>query len=104
MKVTARNRGISSRHWQVLRTLVFARDGRRCYRCGGYADTVDHIVPIAQGGRRLDPANLRPACRHCNCSTGGTLGRERQNAMRRLTPLAPGERRVWAGAIEIEAT
>jgi len=94
---------LTVRRWRRLRLAVFARDGRRCYRCGGYADTVDHITPLALGGSMFDPANLRPACRHCNCSTGGTLGRERQNAMRRIRPMRPGERKVWPGAVTIDA-
>lgn len=38
-----------------------------CVYCGGEADTVDHIVPIHDGGTS-EPENLAPACRHCNIS------------------------------------
>lgn len=47
----------------------------RCYRCGKLLTaetvTVDRIVPGCQGGtyRR---SNIRPACQHCNSSTGAT--------------------------------
>lgn len=27
------------------------------------ADDVDHIIPLEDGGKRLDPANLQPLCR-----------------------------------------
>lgn len=27
---------------------------------------VDHVIPLADGGPRLDPANLRPLCKRCN--------------------------------------
>lgn len=38
-----------------------------CWMCGGVADTVDHVKPIARGGAHI-LANLRPACRSCNSS------------------------------------
>lgn len=91
--------GMSTRHWRHVRAMVFARDGHTCAVCGAYGDTVDHIVPLALGGRRYDPANLRVLCRRCNCTLGGRLGRERQLARR---PPAPTGRRVWTGAINLE--
>lgn len=63
-----------------LRPLVIARWGMRCYLCGGAIErgpetvhpgalTLDHVVPIAQGGRdEID--NLRPAHRACNEDKG----------------------------------
>lgn len=36
-----------------------------CWMCGGPADTVDHVKPLAQGGSHM-LANFRPACRPCN--------------------------------------
>lgn len=55
-----------------VRWMVFKRDGRRCVVCGrGPADDarvkleVDHIVPVARGGRD-DAANLQTLCRDCN--------------------------------------
>jgi hypothetical protein len=68
--------------WRRLREAVFARDGRICWRCGGYANTVDHVVAVVLGGTH-DLANLRPACGHCNSSTGASLGN-------RLRPRRPG--------------
>jgi 5-methylcytosine-specific restriction endonuclease McrA len=49
-----------------LRLRILARDGHRCAWCGGPADTVDHVTPIALGGARLDPENLVAACAKCN--------------------------------------
>jgi hypothetical protein len=44
---------------------VLARDAYTCYRCGGYADQVDHLTPMSKGGTStLD--NLRACCRTCN--------------------------------------
>jgi 5-methylcytosine-specific restriction endonuclease McrA len=59
--------------WQALRKAVFARWGHVCWRCGAYAGTVDHVVPVILGGGH-DLANLRPACGRCNSSTGATVG------------------------------
>lgn len=40
--------------------------------------TVDHIVPLVEGGAQLDPANLRILCRGCNGAAGlVTLNRRR---------------------------
>lgn len=52
-----------------LKARVWAAYGRDCWLrmpgCAGYADTVDHVVPVNIGGRNtLD--NLRPACGSCN--------------------------------------
>ena len=56
--------------WQALRPAILERDGHLCQiqlpGCTGTATDVDHIVPIAEGGRRLDPDNLRAACGWCN--------------------------------------
>lgn len=75
--------------WQQVRRIVLARDGYRCQiqgpRCTGRATEADHIVALALGGARLDPANLRAACKPCNASEGGTLGNERK---RKSSPLA----------------
>lgn len=31
-----------------------------------FAEIVDHIVPISEGGERLDEANLQALCRRCH--------------------------------------
>lgn len=30
------------------------------------ATQLDHIIPMSQGGARLDPRNLQPCCQRCN--------------------------------------
>lgn len=40
--------------------------GNLCWMCGEEADTVDHVKPLSAGGPHM-LANLRPACRSCNC-------------------------------------
>jgi 5-methylcytosine-specific restriction endonuclease McrA len=59
--------------WQKLRRAVFQRYGRQCWRCGRPAGTIDHVLPQVLGGSD-DISNLRPACAHCNYSTGASLG------------------------------
>lgn len=68
------------RDWRRVRLVVLARDGYRCRirgpRCTDVATTVDHIVELARGGARLDPDNLRAACKPCNSSAGATTGNQ----------------------------
>lgn len=56
-------------NWVKVRPAILARDGRCMVggpRCTGAAEEVDHIVPLIEGGARLDPDNLRASCRPCN--------------------------------------
>jgi 5-methylcytosine-specific restriction endonuclease McrA len=77
--------------WKRIRERVFARDGRGCWACGAYANSVDHIVAVALGGT-LDLSNLRPACSHHNSSAGASLG----NRMRPPRPLTARQRQAIA--------
>lgn len=43
--------------------------GDRCWMCGGDYDTVDHVIPLAEGGPHC-LSNCRPACRSCNSAKG----------------------------------
>jgi len=45
---------------------------RPCYICGLPADTIDHRVPIAKGGRH-SVGNLESCCRACNFSKRDAL-------------------------------
>lgn len=60
--------------WKTVRRLVLVRDGFRCQirgpGCQGWANQVDHIVEIQNGGAPFDLANLQAACRHCNVAKG----------------------------------
>ena len=55
--------------WQRLSQSILERDGYRCYLCGDWANTVDHLVPKAAGGSD-DPTNLAACCRPCNSAKG----------------------------------
>ncbi len=59
----------STRQWRRLRELVLARDQYTCQGCGQPAEHVDHIIPVAQGGRDL-PENCQALCARCNLAKG----------------------------------
>jgi hypothetical protein len=62
---------------QKLRQQVFAAYGDVCWLCGGgEADTIDHLVPLSEGGDdHLD--NLRPAHGRKSQSCVGNYSRKR---------------------------
>ena len=60
------------RRWEHLR-LQFLRAYPLCKACEKEdrftpAEQVDHIVPLRQGGARLDPSNLQSLCTTCHNS------------------------------------
>ena len=71
---TAAERGYDA-EWRKVRIMVLDRDGWVCRWCGKPAITVDHVVPLALGGARLDPFNLIACCRSCNSQRGGGVRR-----------------------------
>jgi 5-methylcytosine-specific restriction endonuclease McrA len=82
----------NTRRWRyIVKPRILARDHFTCWRCGGRATEVDHIIPHALGGPTT-PDNLRAACRRCNRSSGGRLGAERAGWGR--------PRHVWPGALD----
>lgn len=56
--------------WVRVRLSILERDGYLCQiqgpTCKTRATEVDHIIPIVEGGSRLDPTNLRSVCRPCH--------------------------------------
>jgi 5-methylcytosine-specific restriction endonuclease McrA len=66
--------------YRKVRAEVLERDGWMCHWCGEPANTVDHVVPLAQGGARLDEDNLVAACRSCN--SGRAAAARRNNNYR----------------------
>jgi len=77
--------GGSDTRWRRFRAWVLARDAYRCKvrleGCTGDAPLkgghVDHIIPLASGGAKYDPANVRASCRPCNLKRG--KGKERHD-------------------------
>jgi 5-methylcytosine-specific restriction protein A len=55
------------RDWKELRA-SFLLSHPLCAICGGAAAQVDHIVPIAKGGARMDANNLRALCASCHAT------------------------------------
>lgn len=60
-----------------LRYEILRRDGFKCQLCGATAEDgvklhVDHIIPIAKGGKTIK-SNLRVLCERCNLGKRDTL-------------------------------
>ena len=53
------------RRTTLSRRALFARDEFRCQYCGGFADSIDHIVPRSRGGQH-EWENVAAACCPCN--------------------------------------
>jgi 5-methylcytosine-specific restriction protein A len=66
---SASSRGYDS-VWRRLRKMQLAREPlcRECAKTQRItsAAEVDHVIPIRQGGARLDAANLQSLCRSCH--------------------------------------
>lgn len=60
--------------WQAVRLQILQRDHHVCQvrgpKCNGKATQVDHIIPLSEGGSRLDHDNLRASCLPCNAGRG----------------------------------
>ncbi|MCZ8514042.1 HNH endonuclease [Paenibacillus filicis] len=50
-----------------FRRMIMERDRHTCYYCGGYGDTIDHILPKSKGGHTT-PVNCVCSCYACNQS------------------------------------
>ena len=59
-----------SRKYKAQRLIVLSRDGYVCTYCGQDATTVDHIVPIVNGGDPISLDNMVASCKRCNSSKG----------------------------------
>ncbi|WP_394621279.1 HNH endonuclease [Lentzea sp. JNUCC 0626] len=55
----------STSRWRRVRAAQLARHPD-CARCHGPADQVDHVVPLAIGGAKYDPANHQSLCADCH--------------------------------------
>lgn len=57
-----------------MRFAIYQRDGHRCRKCGRKTDDleIDHIVPIAKGGKSTMD-NLQTLCRRCNREKGTNI-------------------------------
>lgn len=51
--------------WQKLRKEVLDRDNGICVKCKSKGNVVDHILPLALGGKNI-LSNLQILCDNCN--------------------------------------
>jgi 5-methylcytosine-specific restriction endonuclease McrA len=65
------------RVWQLMRLIVFERDGWVCVYCGLRSGplTCDHVVPVSRGGSSTFD-NLVTACLACNLAKSTMTPRE----------------------------
>lgn len=52
-----------------FRKFILTRDHHTCHYCGGYGDTIDHLLPRGKGGYTT-PVNCVCACLSCNQQKG----------------------------------
>ncbi|MDY4848814.1 MAG: HNH endonuclease [Bacilli bacterium] len=57
-----------------MRFAIYDRDHYRCRKCGRRTNDleVDHIIPIAKGGKSTFD-NLQTLCHRCNCKKGSSI-------------------------------
>jgi len=74
--------GLSGREREALKRRIIQRDRGICYVCSVLGATeVDHIIPVAEGGARTDPANLA-AIHERPCHSDKTKREARRGAAR----------------------
>ena len=84
-KLSAVERGALS---DSLRYDILRRDDFKCAICGASAQTgvrlhVDHIVPIAKGGKTV-PSNLRVLCERCNIGKSDKIETKSDNELKEI--------------------
>lgn len=55
----------NSRRWKRF-SVFYRKSNPFCVSCGKFADDVDHIIPIAEGGSPYDEKNLQSLCKSCH--------------------------------------
>jgi 5-methylcytosine-specific restriction endonuclease McrA len=70
---------IFSKQNLLLRLSMFSG----CWICGGRAEEIDHVKPIAKGGIHI-LSNLRPICRFCNRSKGSKWRNEEVDIYKKI--------------------
>ncbi|WP_427036597.1 HNH endonuclease [Cytobacillus pseudoceanisediminis] len=54
---------------ETFKEMVLKRDGYICNYCGGFGDTIDHVIPKSKGGKN-NFLNCVCACGNCNKEKG----------------------------------
>ena len=52
--------------WKDFRRYIQSHRPMICVQCKGAAKYLDHIIPISQGGARLDESNVQWLCSRCH--------------------------------------
>lgn len=73
-----------------MRLLILQRDNYICKYCGGFGDTIDHVMPKSKGGL-TSPANCVCACSACNLQKADKLLGETEADDPDLTVHIPGD-------------
>jgi 5-methylcytosine-specific restriction endonuclease McrA len=78
---------LGSRQRRRVREVLKFTDLGRCQYCGRSDDlTIDHIVPLASGGRN-SLFNLQTLCRQCNQRKGSRLEKGRPKTLLELVEM-----------------
>jgi 5-methylcytosine-specific restriction endonuclease McrA len=85
-----------ARRSAMSRRALFARDDFRCQYCGGFADSLDHVVPRSRGGQHTWE-NVAAACRPCNLRKRDRTPAEANMVLAR-PPRAPRDQ-AWITAV-----
>lgn len=73
---------LATHDWSVCRKRILKRDDHKCVQCKAMAWEVDHILPLIEGGKLCDPANLRTLCSACHKIETAALAKRRADARR----------------------
>jgi 5-methylcytosine-specific restriction endonuclease McrA len=75
--------GVTAAEWAAIcRRYTNSEGVTECAYCPKQGTTIDHVVPIARGGRDA-PENVVPACLSCNSSKGARLLSEWQRTFKK---------------------
>lgn len=64
----------NTNRWKKVRVIVLERDNYTCYYCNREANTVDHLIALANGGDPFDVSNLVACCAECNSTKQDKIG------------------------------
>ena len=67
---TAQDRRYWSGAWRKAR-LAYLKRHPVCNDCGNFANVVDHVTPVRQGGEFWSSDNWQPLCTHCHAVKSG---------------------------------
>ena len=85
------HKALNQWRWRRVRLRVLARDAYRCRLCGRAGRLeVDHVIPLARGGKPFDMDNLATVCVDCH----------REKTLRETGRLPGPRAQAWGHLIE----